>query len=49
MLVVTTVWVASFVASVLQPGREWPWVNAAMMLILGALFGLQIIRRNGGA
>lgn len=49
MLVVTTVWAASFVADIaLVEYSPSPYIHAAMMAILGALFGREMIGRSGG-
>jgi hypothetical protein len=48
-IVVALVWSASFVADImLGPDYEpSPYVHFAMMLVLGAYFGRQIVRGNG--
>lgn len=47
MLTVTFIWAASFVADVALDGyAPSPYIHAAMMTILGALFGREIIGRN---
>lgn len=48
MLVVTSVWAASFVADIaMAEYSPSPYIHAAMMAILGALFGREVIGRGG--
>lgn len=49
MYVVTTVWAASFLADIMiQTYEPSAAIHAAMMAILGALFGREVIGKNGG-
>lgn len=52
MLVVTGVWAASFIADIaITDYHPSPYIHAAMMAIIGALFGREMLgktgRRNG--
>lgn len=47
--VVTTVWAISFLVDII-PRLDYepsPFIHLAFMLILGALFGERLVRRNG--
>lgn len=49
MLTVTFIWAASFIADVLlEEYSPSPYIHAAMMTILGALFGREIIGGRDG-
>lgn len=47
MLTVTGVWASSFVADIIMTGYSpSPYIHAAMMAIIGALFGREIIGKD---
>lgn len=49
-LVVTAVWAISFLADIILKSYEGsPYVHAIMMLVAGAAFSGQLIKKNGGA
>lgn len=50
VMVVTAVWVGSFVAHVLDPSVTFPpELNAAFGTVIGTLFASAALRRNGGS
>lgn len=49
MYLVGGVWLASFVADIsLATYQPSPFIHTAMMAVLGALFGNEVLGRNGG-
>lgn len=48
-LVVTAVWAISFLADIISKSYAGsPYVHAIMMLVAGAAFSGQLIKKNGG-
>lgn len=47
LAIITGVWTIQFFAVLLTDAKADPTVNAAFLLVAGAVFGVEAIRRNG--